>query len=489
MATWKIGAAFALGVASAWGVSVVAGDLQPPAGPVTPTFKTLDEVEPSTPIESLPGDATARHVITQRGAYHLTGNMNAAFAGEILIEVATSGVTIDLRGFTLGASNISDHVILDVSSGGADGLTVRNGRMQATSDEAIFAPSAGQCLIESISFSGADALGGDAVVVGDGSIVRDIRAVSGGGVVVGNNSVVQRVTNVSGRETVKAGDGSVVSDITIDGINGGAANRLIQVGDGCTIERVRARDARNRGIAAGSHATIRDCSFVNHGGPDFDAGSNTVVASGDSSIVERVTIEFWGDTGISVGTESVVRDCVMVGPGENSTGISMGGGSLVEGCSVRDYELGISVFGSRVRSCYVFNSLNIGILAGSESIVEGCQVVASGVNAITASFGTVIRGNVLRDNAGGIVVGGDTRVENNQLDGDQIRVTGPDNVIDGNVITDLSLDAIFVSNVGNTITRNRLSAGAAGYNIIAGNSVGTIRTSPVGADAWDNFDF
>ena len=49
--------------------SASAGDLNPPAGPVAPTMKKLDEIEPRTPISpsSTPGNATATYRITQPG--------------------------------------------------------------------------------------------------------------------------------------------------------------------------------------------------------------------------------------------------------------------------------------------------------------------------------------------------------------------------------------------------------------------------------------
>ena len=239
----KLGATFVAGIAITIALTAMGGPLDPPAGPVAPTLKTLDEVEPSTPIETLAGDATARHLVTQPGAYHLTGNMTAAFAGEPLIEVASFGVTIDLRGFNISANGLSDNVILDVTGSGATGLTVRNGRVSGTNDQAIFVPAARQALIEHIAFGGADLIGGDAVVVGEGSMVRDVRTISGGGVVVGDNSIVQRVINTRGRETVTAGNGCLISDIAIQGV-GGLGNTLIQDG-----RRAHDRAGDGRGLA------------------------------------------------------------------------------------------------------------------------------------------------------------------------------------------------------------------------------------------------
>ncbi|HZW06443.1 MAG TPA: hypothetical protein VFF65_04910, partial [Phycisphaerales bacterium] len=61
---------------SAVGRNAAAGPIDPPAGPVAPTGRTLAEVEPRTPIGPVttPGDADAVFKITQPGSYYLAGN-------------------------------------------------------------------------------------------------------------------------------------------------------------------------------------------------------------------------------------------------------------------------------------------------------------------------------------------------------------------------------------------------------------------------------
>src|SRR6187397_293339 len=86
-----------------------AGPMDPPAGPVTSTYKTLTEVEPRTAINAVntPGDAQNVFRITQPGSYYLTGNVIAA-GGKHGITVTVSNVTIDLNGFALdGSSNVT----------------------------------------------------------------------------------------------------------------------------------------------------------------------------------------------------------------------------------------------------------------------------------------------------------------------------------------------------------------------------------------------
>jgi len=97
-------AAIAMAMIVALGSVVsMAGDLNPPAGPIVPTMKPLDQVEPRVVISTAntPGDADSLFRITQPGSYYLTGNV-AGVAGKSGIEVAAADVTIDRIGDAVG---------------------------------------------------------------------------------------------------------------------------------------------------------------------------------------------------------------------------------------------------------------------------------------------------------------------------------------------------------------------------------------------------
>ena len=96
------------------------GSLTPPGAPA-PTMKTLDQVEPRTPISSAP------FTITTPGSYYLTTNLT--ISGGDAITIATSGVTLDLNGFTIAstaASAAGSGVLLN--SGPSD-ISILNGHI------------------------------------------------------------------------------------------------------------------------------------------------------------------------------------------------------------------------------------------------------------------------------------------------------------------------------------------------------------------------
>lgn len=87
-----------------------------PSGPPEATMKTLDQIEPRTPISSLP------YTISQSGSYYFTGNLQFTANSGDAITITASNVTIDLMGFTLSSSAAVTGVGISVLD---TGITIR----------------------------------------------------------------------------------------------------------------------------------------------------------------------------------------------------------------------------------------------------------------------------------------------------------------------------------------------------------------------------
>ena len=85
-------------VSQAW----AQGSLTPPGAPGV-TMKTLTQVEPRIPVQSLAG--TPPYVITQPGSYYLTGNITVTNGNAIFINA--SDVSLDLMGYMLESTRTS----------------------------------------------------------------------------------------------------------------------------------------------------------------------------------------------------------------------------------------------------------------------------------------------------------------------------------------------------------------------------------------------
>jgi hypothetical protein len=267
-------AALALGAT----LVALAGPLDPPAGPVAPTFKTLSEVEPRTAINlaNTPGDADSLFRITQPGSYYLTGDVTGVTAKHG-IQIAASNVTIDLMGFHLNgvAGSLSG---IHADAGAGSNLTVCNGTVRAwgANGLSLFVAAGSNNLQIRQVHALNNAAGG--IVTGSGSpvtTIADCVASSNAfvGISTGESAVVTNsIANLNGQSGILVQFGSVVShciaaDNGDDGIGSG----------GGVVSECSAHSNQQDGIRMVNSGTISNCSALNNFGDGIEVTGNCLV--------------------------------------------------------------------------------------------------------------------------------------------------------------------------------------------------------------------
>ncbi len=155
-----------------------------PSGAPAPTLRTLDQIEPRTPISEA-------CTITQPGSYYLTGNIAATTYG---ITIRTNNVTLDLMGYTLsGDRGSSDYGIwVDGSTGIRRGVCIRNGTVSAFG-YGIRLSNVSGCRVEDVvcttnSNYGIYLRGDSSGICKDNTLRRCVAADNGYGIVLGATS-------------------------------------------------------------------------------------------------------------------------------------------------------------------------------------------------------------------------------------------------------------------------------------------------------------
>lgn len=293
--------------------------LDPPAGPVAPTFKTLDQIEPSIPVgpDTTPGDEDSVYKITARGHYHLTGNIHEPRDGFHVIEIAASGVTLDLRGYTIRTNNLPS--LSSIHAVGWSNITIKNGIVSPHANGYGINLAGGKWnVVENIhanyGICGIDA--GAYATVRNCRVVRSLQT----GIRVDEGSLVENCiihdSPYAGSDGIHTGASSIVRNSTVsvwadNGILAGPDTRLIDcnvrsvgvginINDGATITGCTVRGTDTYGIYALNGAHIESCRVVNAGEHGILAGHhnrivNNAVKNSGQNDAESAAIFVFGE--------------------------------------------------------------------------------------------------------------------------------------------------------------------------------------------------
>jgi parallel beta-helix repeat protein len=505
------------------------GSLTPPGAPAA-TMKSLDQIEPRTPISALP------FTITTRGSYYVTGNL-AGIAGQHGITIDADHVTLDLGGFALagpgsGAATNGIRVINartnatirngSVHGWGGTGIAVaasasidlRVEKVRATANGAggILLGSRGTawqceasgnlgtgiagtltCKVIECTTTGNTGANSRGIHVGADALVRDCLAMDNGssGIQAGNACILTGcVAENNGAIGFLALDGSTVRDCTArsnvsTGFSGFGRSTLTNctamsngssgfiILAGATLAHCSSASNTTSGFSLANSTTLDHCSAT------FNT-SNGFIAT-DANTLRGCSAHANGSTGIVVGAGAVLTSCTVVG-NEGIWGINTGIGATIVGCSVR----GAAPLDSTIAI------MSGGIFADNDSLISQCVVsdIASNATTLTASTGIGInassnctierntvqgcRGDGIRAIASCLILA--NTCDGNGLgtgDGAGIHTTSDENRIEGNSVT-ANERGIDVDAAGNLIIKNSAATNATDYDIAASNRYGAI---------------
>ena len=189
------------------------GSLTPPGAPA-PTMKTLDQIEPRTPISTLP------FTISAPGVYYLTKNITTTGGG---ITIDTDDAVLDLGGFTLTGDGTAGDRGVDVSAQAR--VTIRNGTLRNFGLGINLAAGTAEALVEDLTIVDCTSTGLFAPATASVQLLRSVfRRVR----LVGNNSGGISITSFAGAPAARN-----VIDLcealgnTNDGISVNATGNLI----------------------------------------------------------------------------------------------------------------------------------------------------------------------------------------------------------------------------------------------------------------------
>jgi Right handed beta helix region len=333
-ATLLFVAVFALQLSPAFGQ----GSLTPP-GPPAPTMKSLDQVQPRTPVDAThtPGDTNSLFIISQPGSYYLTSNI-LGVVGKSGVTITAPDVTLDLNGFgligvpsSLFGINLSFHGSLNTN------ITVKHGFVNNWGEIGISAQAASM-----VTFN---------------DLVCDY-----------NNSI-----------GIYVGYGCRISDCTLSG-NGSDG---INASDAANIIKCSAYGNAGDGINAGGDATVTSCTAAeNH---QFGIASNV------HTVVNGCTCNGNSTGGISVNSYGNINGCTA--SGNTGYGIGAGYGSLIMNntCSANTGDgIQTTALNSRIEGNHAVANTRIGVNstggAGADYIMRNTSYASgSGTNYFPSS--------------------------------------------------------------------------------------------------------
>ena len=347
------------------------GPLAPPGAPA-PTMKTLDQIEPRTPISSLP------FTISQPGSYYLTASLQFSATSGNAITIASGDVTLDLMGHILSSTAGVTGNAININASMRN-IAVVNGTIAGNTTVTGDAASEAGLTISLAGFSSGI---NSAAIEATGNRFSNL-TITGCRVIgldAGTQALVEHVTvSQNGAEGIDAVSGVVTHCTAL--LNGSSG-----------------------GIVTNGGGTISNCTSNSNNGPGFGANGSTLI---NCSATTNRTF------GIDASNGSVIN-CVATS--NRDTGIQVDGGTAANSTAVSNQGVGIDATNGSVSNCLARNNVGTNILApelidhlpftitqsGSYYLSRNLQFTAASGHAITITVSEVtldLRGHTLSSTA------------------------------------------------------------------------------------------
>ncbi len=359
------------------------GALTPPGAP-GPVMKSLAQIEPRTPVSSIPFS------ITNAGSYYLTTNLIATNA-QNGVSILTNNVTLDLSGFTVAGPAGASGIVVDNP---VTNVTVRNGAVSGWTYGVLTHNAAEQgILLERLTVSGAGTIG----IYCFGSVtVRECR-------VIGNNYGIfpgygGEFSNceISGNSAYGIYDPNIGTVLASDCMvqSNGATGIYVSSG---LVRNCNANGNGGGGIYAGIGTQVQDCVA------NFNVGWG--IQLGNECGAFHCTANNNTGNGILASDDNKISDCVLDFNHDSGVGGFNGTGDFalhIFGCTFIQNTTNGAVVGaySEVRDNF-FNGNGKGILVATNSFgigrvrIEGNHITAGNVGIQVASSGNFIVRNTV----------------------------------------------------------------------------------------------
>ncbi|HEU6449392.1 MAG TPA: right-handed parallel beta-helix repeat-containing protein [Verrucomicrobiae bacterium] len=335
------------------------GSLTPPGAPA-PVMKTLSQIEPRTPISSLP------YTITNPGSYYVTTNLTG-ISGQNGVTLNASDITLDLSGFEL--AGVPGSLAGIQAPNEVTNIFIHNGTVRNWGGNGLELNLTHESRVEHVH---AQRNGGLGIGLGGGDLVENCSAISNTFTGISAFGVI--------RNCAAIGNGS-------DGISGETLQSCMAEGNG--------------GNGVHSSISIVDCSAA------YNHRDGILIESG--GLISRSAAQFNSGNGIEARFSDLIRDCSAYNNG--ATGIVAAVSCRIVSCVIEGNTIGISAGqASTVKDCTVRNSSGDGIVVPNDCVVQDNDCVdngsmgGAGVHVTIA--GNRIEGNTTILNSKGIWIEG-----------------------------------------------------------------------------------